>query len=165
MRIRLLILLFAFALLSACAETGGHRGYSGYDRYDRTGGWDDRHYDRDRDDYYEERRRRDREEYERERWERRRDERRRDKERNDENRDQHYDLTPKFPPTMPPPGRPRDDRRDDRRDEVRPSCPSGTTFNGKHCIQRESDRRPGGKGTINPCPKGMRLSNERCVRD
>jgi hypothetical protein len=73
--------------------------------------------------------------------------------------------------------RDHDDRRHDWRDRdgrgwgagrgndiVRPSCPPGTSFNGQHCIILDKRKiRPGGKGTINPCPNNMHLSGDRCV--
>lgn len=47
---------------------------------------------------------------------------------------------------------------------VRPSCPSGTQFNGRHCrIVNQGLRKPGGDGNINPCPKGMWVSGDICV--
>ena len=47
---------------------------------------------------------------------------------------------------------------------IRPSCPSGTTFDGHHClIDDKSKIRKGGKGTVNACPKGMRLSGDQCI--
>jgi len=47
---------------------------------------------------------------------------------------------------------------------ILPSCPSGTQFNGRHCqIVDQRLRKPGGDGNINPCPKGMWVSGDRCV--
>lgn len=47
---------------------------------------------------------------------------------------------------------------------VRPSCPPGTTFDGRHClINDKSQIRKGGKGTVNACPKDMWLSGDKCV--
>lgn len=47
---------------------------------------------------------------------------------------------------------------------IRPSCPPGSTFNGQHCVINDKSKiRPGGKGTINPCPNGMHLAGDRCL--
>lgn len=67
--------------------------------------------------------------------------------------------TPRPPAYSPPPPPPP------REEVIRPSCPSGTSFDGKHCIVPEGQRRKGGKGTINACPSGMYLSGDRCVRN
>ncbi len=48
---------------------------------------------------------------------------------------------------------------------IRPSCPSGSSFDGRSCnITDNRLRRPGGDGRINPCPSGMHVSGDRCVR-
>jgi hypothetical protein len=98
-----------------------------------------------------------------------------------------YGYPPPPPPQYPygyPPRRPYydDDHRHDHRNDndrkpqkpqrpaqtidstIKPSCPSGTTFNGQHCIINDpSLKRKGGDGKINPCPKGMWVSGGRCI--
>lgn len=76
----------------------------------------------------------------------------------------NYDSRPKpenRPAYLPPPPTPTPAPEP----VVKPSCPAGTTFNGRHCIVPEDKRRPGGKGTVNACPKGMWLSGDRCVKN
>lgn len=93
---------------------------------------------------------------------RRYDDRRYDDRRYDdrryEDRDRHHnhdDRPAAPPPPAPSPPQPA---------TIRPSCPSGTTFNGRHCmIDDKSKIRKGGKGTVNACPKGMRLSGDQCI--
>jgi len=70
----------------------------------------------------------------------------------------------------------RDNKRDNRRSndnrppspppqqDIKPNCPKNTTFNGKHCILPKDQVKPGKKGTINPCPKGMYVSGGKCVK-
>ena len=71
----------------------------------------------------------------------------------DHKRDEHHYQAPPPPPPKP------------KEQVIRPSCPPNTTFDGKHCIIPKNQRRPGGQGTINACPKGMWLSGDRCVPD
>lgn len=93
-----------------------------------------------------------REEHERhEREERReREDRERKEDRERRERDQQRDRESRH--VAPPPPA-----------EIRPSCPSGTSFDGKHCILPENQRRPGGKGTVSACPNGMWVSDGKCV--
>jgi len=47
---------------------------------------------------------------------------------------------------------------------ITPNCPSGTVYTGRTCkITDNSLKKPGGDGNINPCPKGMWVSNGTCV--
>ncbi|MDD2943842.1 MAG: hypothetical protein PHC51_12860 [bacterium] len=91
---------------------------------------------------------------ERERWERendrhrREEERERERERHDRDRERHHAVI--APPHID--------------NSIRPNCPSGTVFTGNTCrITDNKLRRPGGDGNINPCPKGMWVSGDRCV--
>ena len=144
---RIYVLFFVVFLLTSCVEQYPYSsdpypprdchyyGNCGYDRYD------------DYDRYERERRHREREEErrerERERW---RDEQR-------ENRRRREEYRP-APVPAPKPQEP----------VIRPNCPSGTQFDGRHCkIIDQRLRRPGGDGNINPCPKGMWVSGDRCV--
>ncbi|MFN8392471.1 MAG: hypothetical protein U0136_19415 [Bdellovibrionota bacterium] len=109
----------------------------GYDRYpDRPYYGHD--YDRDRDhDHY------DRDHYDRDHYD-----------RDDRHHPRDHDYRP--PPPPPPPRH--------EPEEVRPSCPSGTTFDGRHCIINDKSKiKPGHKGTVNACPNGMYLSGDHCV--
>ncbi len=64
-------------------------------------------------------------------------------------------IIPPKPMAPPPPAQPP---------VIRPSCPGGTTFDGRHCKINDPDKiKPGHKGTVNACPKGMWLSGDRCV--
>ena len=48
--------------------------------------------------------------------------------------------------------------------EIRPSCPAGTQYDGRHCkITDQKLRKPGGDGNINPCPRGMWVAGGKCV--
>lgn len=59
----------------------------------------------------------------------------------------------------PPPPRPADP-------VVRPSCPPDTTFDGHSCRITDPHKiKPGHKGTVNACPKGMWLSGDQCVKN
>ena len=61
---------------------------------------------------------------------------------------------PRYNPPPPPASNP----------EIRPSCPSGTSYDGKHCVITDKRlKQKGGDGNINPCPKGMWVSGNRCV--
>ncbi|MBP9837255.1 MAG: hypothetical protein KBC84_00930 [Proteobacteria bacterium] len=80
----------------------------------------------------------------------------REQKERDEYRKHQYEN--KYQPTPYPTPAPRP-----QENIIRPSCPSGTSFDGKHCIIPEGQRRPGGKGTVNACPKGMWLSGDKCV--
>ncbi len=47
---------------------------------------------------------------------------------------------------------------------ISPSCPSGTVFTGRTCkITDNRLKKPGRDGNINPCPKGMWISNGKCI--
>lgn len=163
-----LLLLIPF-LLNACVEGqypyGGNYG-SSYDPYPtrdchyygNCGYGNDDRYDHER--YERDRRRHEREE-DRRAEERREEERReRDRWRNEHRNDWGYQNDQRRPaptPVPPPPPKPQEN-------VIRPSCPSGTQYDGRHCkIIDQKLRRPGGDGNINPCPKGMWVSGDRCV--
>lgn len=67
-----------------------------------------------------------------------------------------YDMPPHHQPRPAVIPRPADSI-------VKPSCPPGTDYNGRSCIVPKNRRRPGDRGDINPCPKGMWVSGDRCV--
>lgn len=149
----LAVILSAF---NGCAELNdpGYNNSNPYDygnpNYGRRGnGYDDR-YDRDRYG-----RDRDRYNYDHDRYDHNNDYYHHDYDNHPRNRD-HEDNHHEAPPPPPP-----------RIEEqvIRPNCPSGTTFDGRHCILPENKRRPGGKGTINACPNGMWLSGDHCVKN
>ncbi len=80
------------------------------------------------------------------------------KDRDDDDHHHHHGSShssgssSRAPATPPPPP------------EIKPSCPSGTRFDGSTCkITDNSLKRKGGDGDINPCPKGMWVSGGRCV--
>ena len=74
----------------------------------------------------------------------------------DDRRDDNHRPTYTPPPPPPPPP---------QQQEVRPSCPSGTVFDGSHCKITDSNlKRPGGDGNINPCPRGMWFSGGKCIK-
>lgn len=152
MKISSLLFVFALlAMLSGCAPGqysspyGSSTGYGGSSYYgDR---YDDRYrYEREQE-YRRELERRKWEEQERYEHERRQLER----ERYEHNRDLERAQREVRPTPTPEPR------------VIRPSCPSNTTFDGKHCIVPENQRRKGGKGTISACPDGMWVSGDRCV--
>ena len=67
--------------------------------------------------------------------------------------------TPYIPPpvVIPPPS-------NSTGSSITPNCPSGTVYTGRTCkITDSSLKKPGGDGNINPCPKGMWVSNGTCV--
>lgn len=142
-------LLFIPFLLTACVEQNPYSNDPYPPRDCHYYGDCGSRYDR-RDDY---------DRYERERREREREAARRDRDRyRDEHRDDwgyrndHRD-TPRPAPAPKP-----------QETVIRPSCPSGTQYDGRHCKITDSKlKRPGGDGNINPCPKGMWVSGDRCV--
>jgi len=63
-------------------------------------------------------------------------------------------------PTPPPPPPPQ------ATPAPQPSCPPGSVFTGSSCKITDSRlRRPGGDGNINPCPKGMWMSGNGCIKN
>jgi hypothetical protein len=148
-------------ILSACEPLSGNNygnswnsGYGGYrepyQRYPHDSGYD--YNNSQRDDRYhhdDDWRHHDDDQRDRDYDRRHRDDDRRD-------REQHQ---PKYQPTPPPPPAKPPEQ------VIRPNCPPDTTFDGRVCIVPQNRRRPGGKGTINPCPQGMWLSGDRCVRN
>jgi len=88
-------------------------------------------------------------------WDRDRDRRDRDHDRD------HHDNRPKPPVHVQPPAPPPVNTTNNT---IAPSCPSGTVYDGRTCkITDNRLKRPGGDGNINPCPKGMWVSNGNCV--
>lgn len=148
-----LIILFLFSIaLSSCVPgndllTPGNGSANcrygncapsyGYGRYGYDGGRYDYGHDRyGRDPYYD-----------RGHW------------KKEDHRPHHsYQTPPRHYGTVPPP--PPQIKQEE---VIRPNCPAGTTFDGRHCIIPENQRRSGGKGTVNACPKGMWLSGDRCI--
>lgn len=109
-----------------------------------------------------ERAERERERYERQRerehdrWERNRerDRQREEKERERDERHREREKRPHDRPTPPP-----------NHAEIKPHCPAGTEFTGRTCKITDSKlRKKGGDGNINPCPSGMWVSGDRCVK-
>lgn len=77
-------------------------------------------------------------------------------------RHDHHDNKPSSPP-IPPPVVVRPPTTSSGT-SITPSCPAGTVFTGRTCKITDSKlRKPGGDGNINPCPKGMWVSNGTCV--
>ena len=159
MKIPKLFLLTALVASTAACEPGYYgdwgRPSSGYsDGYNSGyyGGSDRYRDDRYRDDRY----RNDRDYYRGDRdYRHDRDDDDRHHDRHNDRHDDDRDRRPSKPaPTPTPPPAPP---------VIRPSCPSNTTFDGKHCIVPENQRRKGGKGTVNACPKGMWVSGDQCV--
>ncbi|MCC6933892.1 MAG: hypothetical protein IT292_11690 [Deltaproteobacteria bacterium] len=188
MKIQLLATLAALTFVACEPVHSGNYGrrdpYWGGGRYDSYpaqretyyGGYYDSDPHNDRNDYYRQREREREREYERrererereqERWEdeqeRRERQRQREHERDRNRQSNHVERYPDVhtggggysqpkPQPKPQPA------------EIRPSCPSGTHFDGSHCkIDDQRLRKPGGDGNINPCPKGMWVSSGRCV--
>jgi hypothetical protein len=118
----------------------------------------DRDYDRDYDnDYYDNdhRRRRYRE----------REERRRDREEIRQERDAYRDALERERQRRQAIERVNENQQNND-NIIRPKCPAGTKFTGRTCkITDPRLKKPGGDGNINPCPKGMWLSGDRCVPD
>jgi len=72
-------------------------------------------------------------------------------------RNDNRQAPPPPPPVVQPPAPPA-------QPVIRPSCPSGSSFDGRSCnITDNRLKRPGGDGRINPCPSGMRVSGDRCI--